>query len=63
MKVVFFVNIFILIVEKEFIIKNKGYRQSWAGDFWAPTSLEGLKGGYPEFGFLKNIGEDVYLYI
>ena len=51
MKVWFFVNILILIVEKEFTIKNRGYRQSWGGDFWAPTSFEGLKGGYPQKKF------------
>ena len=48
MKVWFFVNILILIVEKEFTIKNRGYRQSWEGDFLAWTSFEGLKGGTPE---------------
>ena len=47
MKVWFFVNVLILIVEKEFTIKNRGYRQSWGGDFWEPTSFEGLKGGSP----------------
>ena len=41
MKVCFFVNILILIVEKEFSIKNRGYLKSWGGDFGRRPPLRG----------------------
>merc|ERR1712237_167961 len=50
-KVWFFVNILILIVEKEFTMKKVGYRRSWGGDFWPATSFKGLQGGYPRKKF------------
>ena len=43
-----FVNILILIEEKESIIKDMGYRWSWGVEIWPTTNFEGPKEDTPE---------------